>query len=141
MALIKPMTKTYRSHTLSITIARPPAEVVSFLLNPANLSLWMSVGRLSMTPRENGEWLIELPQGPRIVSFEAPNKYGVVDHAFYKEGEAREMTPTRVFPNGEGAELTYTMLQKDGVSDEEFASTVHWVEADLLALKSWLEAG
>ena len=135
------MTKTYRSHTLSITIARPPAEVVSFLLNPANLSLWMSVGRLSMTPRENGEWLIELPQGPRIVSFEAPNKYGVVDHAFYKEGEAREMTPTRVFPNGDGAELTYTLFQKDGVSDEEFASTVHWVEADLLALKSWLEAG
>ena len=134
------MIRTYRSHTLSITIARPPGEAASFLLNPANLSLWMSVGRLTMTPRENGEWLIELPQGPRIVSFEAPNKYGVVDHAFYEEGHKREMTPTRVFPNGDGAELTYTLFQKEGVSDEEFASTVNWVEADFLALKSWLEA-
>ena len=135
------MIKTYPSHTLSISIARRPKEVVSFLLQPANLPLWMSIGgSLKMTPRENGEWLIDLPQGPRIVSFEAPNKYGVVDHAFYEEGKPRELVPTRVFPNGEGSELTYTLFKRDGVSDEEFASTLQWVETDFLALKSVLEA-
>lgn len=63
----------------------------------------------------------------------------MVDHAFYEEGHPREMVPTRVIPNGEGSELTYTMFQKQGVSDEEFASTLYWVEADFLALKSMLE--
>ena len=93
-----------------------------------------------MTPRGNGEWLIVLPQGPRIVSFEAPNEFGVVDHAFYEDGTAPQVTPTRVFPNGEGAELTYTIFQTPGMTDEQFASIATWTETDFMALKSWLEA-
>ena len=45
----------------------------------------------------------------------------------------------RVFANGEGCELTYTMYQRAGTSDASFASEIEWVRADFLALKSLLE--
>ena len=46
----------------------------------------------------------------------------------------------RVVPNGDGAEVMFTLLRQADMSDEQFAADAAWVEKDLAALKIILEA-
>ena len=48
--------------------------------------------------------------------------------------------PMRVVPNGESSEVSFTLFQLPGMSDEEFARDAGMVEADLRTLKRVLEA-
>jgi len=45
----------------------------------------------------------------------------------------------RVFANGEGSEVLFTVYQRPGMSDEAFAEDTKAVRKDLDALKSLLE--
>jgi len=47
--------------------------------------------------------------------------------------------PMRVFPNGDGSELVFTVYQRPGVSEETFAEDATAVTKDLEALKTLLE--
>lgn len=47
--------------------------------------------------------------------------------------------PMRVFANGEGSEVLFTVYQRPGMSDEAFAEDTKAVRKDLDALKSLLE--
>ena len=50
------------------------------------------------------------------------------------------MTRARIYPNGKGCELCFTIFQASGMSDEKFASDFEWMKADLTVLKTYLES-
>lgn len=85
-------------------------------------------------------WLADTVMGERLIEFAPHNRFGVLDHAIYKPGEVPMFMPLRVVANGDGTELIYTFFKRPGMSDEQLASTMEWIESDLWGLKSLLEA-
>ena len=84
-------------------------------------------------------WAFHDPAGHRIrLTFTPANGYGVLDHDVF--------TPTgvvhsamRVMSNGEGAEVTFLLLQLPGMTDTEFVRDAATVQKDLETLKQILE--
>ena len=129
-----------RSHTFSIAIARDYEAVHAYLAEPLNFPQWAAIEAGSFEPLANGDWSGLTPFGFRHFRFTPRNDFGVLDHAIFVPGEALLYTPMRVVPNGDGTELTFIFFQRDGMSDEQFASSLEWIMTDFLALKSLLEA-
>ena len=130
----------HQSHVISLSIDCPADAVYAYLAEPANFPEWaVSVGP---SFRQIGplEWAGPSATGEKIVRFCARNALGVLDHAIYRAGDEPLMMPMRVFPNGDGCELTFIYFRRPGMTDEQFASTVEWVTTDFLALRSLLEA-
>jgi hypothetical protein len=131
----------FRSETISISINCPWQEVYEFLIEPLNLPTWASNMGPSIEHVSGPDWASETPNGRVIYRYPARNSLGVLDHAVFREGTKEPViTPTRVFANGDGAELTYTLFQRAGMSDEVFRSEIEWMRADFLSLKSLLES-
>lgn len=128
------------AHTISLPIDRPFDEVYDYLAKPANFQNWAAVEPGSFKPLDNGDWEGRMPGGLRHIRFMPPNNFGVFDHAVFAPGGPVIFTPMRVLANGRGVEVTFTYLQRDGMTEEQFASSVEWIQTDLLALKSLLEA-
>jgi hypothetical protein len=129
----------HESHLIHFTLTRSVAEVYAYVSKPQNFAQWAAVvGPM----RQVGplEWKAEMAFGMRIVRFTEPNPYGVLDHAIYKEGDEPVVMPMRVTANGDGCDLIFVFFRRDGMTDEQFASGVEWVNADFLALRSILEA-
>jgi hypothetical protein len=129
-----------RAHTICLSIDLPFEAVHAFLSDPANFSSWAAVEPDTFKPLPGGDWEGDMPVGPRHFRFIAPNALGVLDHAIFVPGEEVLFMPMRVMPNLAGTELTFTYLQRTGMGDAQFDSTVEWLTTDLLALKSLLEA-
>jgi hypothetical protein len=72
--------------------------------------------------------------------FVPPNELGVLDHHVELPDGQEVLNPMRVVPNGAGSEVIFTLFQRPGMSDEEFARDARTVETDLRKLKSVLEA-
>lgn len=130
----------FRSETISVSIDCPLEEVYDFLLEPLNIPTWGSNLGTTIQHAGGSDWVTETPEGPLTFRVPTRNAFGVLDHAAFRPGETPSITPMRVFANGEGCELTYTMYQRAGTSDASFASEIEWVRADFLALKSLLES-
>jgi hypothetical protein len=131
----------FNSHTLVFQIERPLADVYEFLLEPTNFGKWVFAGDARMRHLGGREWSAETSVGPRIIRFAERNSYGVLDYFSKVAVDVPwHAIPMRVLANGEGTELTYTSFQRPGMSEAEWKSVIEWVNADLLALKSLLEA-
>lgn len=128
-----------KSSIVSLSIERPVASVYRFLADPQNYPKWASLTGHRFERRGERDWFADTAAGPRIIRFAERNGYGVLDHAFFAEGETPITNPMRVVTNGQDTLLTYTGFQRPGMSDEKFASTMEWINADLLAAKSLLE--
>lgn len=129
----------FLSHTISVSIARPCDEVFAFLADPETYPRWAAVtGRFERL--EEGLYRADTDSGPRLIAFRNDPRYGILDHAFYQEGEEPRFDPMRVVPNGAGTELIYTFIQREGMDEVLFASTIEWIRTDLLTLKSLLES-
>jgi hypothetical protein len=44
--------------------------------------------------------------------------------------------PMRVIPNGDGAEVLFTLFRQPDMSDAKFAADAEWAGCDLLVLKA-----
>jgi hypothetical protein len=130
----------FRSETISISINCPWREAYEFLLEPLNLPTWSSTLGPSMVHVSGSDWASETPTGKLIFRFPPRNEFGVLDHAVFFEGEEPMTYPMRVFANGDGADLIYTLFQRAGMDDDVFRSEAEWIRADFLALKSLLES-
>lgn len=128
-----------RTDYIGVTIARPWREVYAFLAVPENFPKWASGLGRSFRALNGGEWLAETPFGPMKVQFSEQNVYGVLDHYVIPETGDAIYCPMRVFANGDGSEVVFTLFQRPGMSDEAFARDAAWVKRDLLALKKLLE--
>jgi uncharacterized membrane protein len=124
---------------VGVAIARPVDAVYAFAADGANLPRW-AAGLASGAVRRDGEdWLADSPMGPIRIRFADPNPYGVLDHRVTLPNGETQLNPMRVVPNGDGAELTFTLFRLPGVTDAAFAADAAQVEADLRRLKELLE--
>ena len=124
---------------ISIGIDRPLAEVYAFLAEPGNFPKWASGLGASFRHIAGTDWQVDTPEGPMIVRFSERNAFGVLDHTLLPEKGAAMPNPMRVFANGEGSEVVFSLLRRPGMSDADFERDAAWVTRDLQALKALLE--
>lgn len=131
---------THQTKIIHTTIDRGWREVYAFMAKPENMPQWAS-GLSSGLTRQGDDWLAPGPLGNARVHFAADNDLGVVDHLVTLEDGTKVHNALRVVPNGDGAEVMFTLLRMPGMSDEQFAGDAGWVEKDLATLKSIMESG
>ena len=130
------------SQIIVVSIHRSFTDVYDFCADPLNFSRWGSLPDSIMEPLGGSEYLVDLPQGRKVMRFAPFNSYGVLDYQVYPSGShTGPVTPVRLVRNGEGCDLQITWFQKDGVPDEQFRSEVEWIRSDLQRLKTLLEGG
>jgi uncharacterized protein YndB with AHSA1/START domain len=126
---------------VTVTIARPPAEVYAFASDPRNLPRWAAGLARSEVRQDGADWIADAPFGRVRVRFAERNPLGVMDHDVTLANGDTVHNPMRVVPNGAGSELVFTVIRRSGVSEEEFARDTAAVEKDLGTLKDLLERG
>ncbi|HEV7318356.1 MAG TPA: SRPBCC family protein [Ensifer sp.] len=131
---------THEAKIIHITIARNWREVYAFMARHEDMPLWAS-GLSSGLARDGDDWLAPGPLGNARVRFAPTNDFGVVDHLVTLEDGTQVHNALRVVPNGDGAEVMFTLLRQPGMSDDQFAGDIRWVEKDLASLKSIMETG
>lgn len=120
------------------SIARPWMEVYDFASKPQDMPRWAS--GLSEGLRRDGEdWITSGPLGEARVRFCPPNTLGVLDHLVTLPNGAEVHNALRVVPNGDGAEVLFTLLRQPGMSDADFERDAAWVARDLQQLKNIVE--
>lgn len=90
---------------------------------------------------DGNDWIADGgPLGEVRVNFAPANEFGVIDHVVTLPDGLKVYNALRVTPNGSGAEVSFTLLRLDGMTDEEFEQDASAITADLETLKSLLEA-
>jgi hypothetical protein len=129
---------TFRSRHISVSIDRPVEEVYQFASNPETWPQW-AAGLSGSMENSNGEWIAKSPMGTVKVEFSPKNNFGILDHRVALPSGEIVYNPMRVFPNGDGSELVFTVYQRPGVSTDMFAGDADAVKRDLQSLKTLLE--
>jgi Polyketide cyclase / dehydrase and lipid transport len=129
---------TFIARHISVSINRAAAEVYEFVSTPGNLPKWAA--GLSGSIRKVGEdWIADSPMGAVKVKFADKNKFGILDHDVTLPSGVSIYNPMRVFPNGDGSELVFTLYRRPGMSEQMFAEDAKAVTKDLQELKALLE--
>lgn len=129
---------TLKSRTISVPIARPPADVYAYVYDAANMPRWATAFVRAIRPDGDG-WIAETPDGAMRLRFVPRNDLGVLDHVVTVASGQDVLNPMRVVPNGDGSEVLFTVFQLPGMSDERFTIDCGYVRHDLRALKAVLE--
>lgn len=122
-----------------IGIERNWRDVYAFAARPENMPLWASGLGSGLEP-DGEDWVAYGPLGSVRVRFTPPNDLGVMDHSVTMETGLVVHNALRVVPNGDGAEVMFTLLKLPGVSEDQFDTDRDWVLKDLATLKQLLEA-
>jgi len=132
------MGRTYQAKTLTISINRPVAEVYAFAANVENLPRWATSFVRSVRKTREG-WIADTTEGAMGFEFAAKNALGVLDQIVRPAPGIEVHVPIRVVPNGDGAEVLFTLIQFPGMPDEKFSRDMGMIERDLKTLKTVLE--
>jgi hypothetical protein len=129
-----------RSATLTITIAAPRDDVFAFLADGANLPAWASNFAPAIRPNGDG-WIVN--QGAVEIGLEIPanRELGTVDLHITLPSGARRAVYLRVLPNGEGAEVLFTLFHSDLRTDDDIARQNDEVAEELRRVKAIFEDG
>ena len=127
-----------KSRTLTISIACHPRAVYEFVSNLENLPAWAKTFCRSVK-RVGSEWIVETPQGSVKMRIAGNNEAGILDHSVIPAPGVEVLVPMRVVPNGAGSEMLFTLFQLPGMSDEQYAEDLGFVEQDLRSLQTLLE--
>jgi hypothetical protein len=123
-----------------IGIERDWREVYAFASRPENMSAWAS-GLASGLTQDGEDWLADGgPVGQVRVRFAPTNPFGVIDHTVTMETGLVVENAFRVTPNGDGAEVTFTLLKRPDMDDAAFEADAAHVRKDLQTLKGLLES-
>ena len=128
-----------KSQTLSVTIAVPPERVYAFASNPENLPRWVP-SFFESVALVDGEWVAQSPLGRVVFEFVHDNDLGVLDQTVTLPSGARVTNPMRVIPNGDGSEILFTLIQYQGMTDQQFQEDAELVLSDLHTLRRLLES-
>jgi len=123
---------------IGVTVRRPAHEVYEFTSNPENLPKW-ATGLGGSIKKAGDDWVADSPMGRVTVRMAEKNGFGVLDHHVVLESGQTFHNPMRVFPNGDGCEVVFTLFRRPDMSDETFAEDAAWVAKDLNILKDLLE--
>jgi hypothetical protein len=130
---------TWNSRTLSVSIDREWTEVYAYAADPANMVHWAPGLGTAFAP-DGDEWVLRDPGGRTIrMRFTPANPFGVLDHDVMVDEQTVHIA-MRVMPNGDGAELTFLLLQLPGMTDFEFDRDAATVTKDLETLKAIMES-
>ena len=129
----------FTSRHLSIHIDRPAAEVYDFAADPRNLRRWAAGLAGATVEYADGRWHTDSPMGRVSFRFVPRNDLGVLDHDVRLPSGETVRNPMRVLPDDDGCEVVFTLRQRPGMTDEEYAADVAAVERDLATLRTVLE--
>lgn len=130
---------TMPARIIHISIAQHWTDVYAFAARPENMPRWAS-GLASGLTREGEDWIADGgPVGNIRVRFAPANDFGVIDHRVTMEDGLVVENALRVVPNGDGAEVMFTLLRPPGMTDEAFEADAAHVARDLDMLKTLLE--
>ncbi|UHS61235.1 SRPBCC family protein [Agrobacterium vaccinii] len=121
-----------------ISIRRPWREVYAYASDASRMPEW-AAGLASGLKQGGDVWIASGPLGDVKVKFTTPNDLGVIDHIVTMPDGLEVHNALRVTPNGDGAEVAFTVLKLAGMSDAEFERDAAAVLADLKTLKEILE--
>ena len=131
---------TWESRHVSVSIARPPAEVLAYAGDPRNLPVWAAGLARGVRPAGDGaSWITDSPMGEVAVRFAPPNDLGVLDHDVTLPDGVVVRNPLRVLPNDAGSEVVFTLFRRDGMDDAAFDADAVAVLEDLRRLREVLE--
>ena len=130
---------TFKSRHIGVSINRTADEVYEFASNPENLPKW-AAGLSGSIKNVGGEWVAESPMGTVKIKFACRNNFGVLDHDVRLQSGEVFYNPMRVFPNGGGSELVFTLYLRPGMSEQMFSEDAEAVTRDMEKLKALLES-
>jgi hypothetical protein len=131
-----------KSQIVQIQINRPYEDAYRIVSKPENYPRWSPVLESRFVSRGNNglDWLVDLPLGPAILRFSAPNAHGILDYTVIPEdGTGSRTTPVRLIRNEDVSELVIVFFQQAYQTDEAFASYVEWAKNDFMTLKTVVE--
>ena len=129
----------FETRPITVSIARPAAEVYAFAHPPEAFPKWAAGLGAGLT-RAGDRWIAHGPDGDVRVRFSPQNPYGVLDHWVTLPNGTEISIPLRVVDNGDGAEVTLTLFRVPGMDDATFARDQAMVARDLAKLKTLLES-
>jgi hypothetical protein len=74
------------------------------------------------------------------VRFTGPVADGILDHDVFLPDGTVVRNPLRVLPDDDGSEVVFTVFQRPGMSDDDFAADTDTVRDDLERLAGLLES-
>jgi hypothetical protein len=124
---------------IHISIDLPWRAVYDFAHRPENMSLW-AAGLATGLTQDGDEWVADGGAvGDVRIRFLPPNDFGVIDHEVTLPGGMVVYNALRVVPNGDGAEVMFTLLRQADMDDADFQQDATLVQRDLETLKTLLE--
>ncbi|MFW0789764.1 SRPBCC family protein [Gordonia sp. CPCC 205333] len=126
-----------RSRHISVVIEASPEAVYDFAADPDSLQHWAAGLASSEVTRSGDVLLVESPMGTVTVRFVAHNDLGVFDHDVTLPSGEIVHNPVRVLAHPDGAEVVFTVRQRD-MTDDEFDRDCATVAADLERLNQIL---
>lgn len=121
------------------TIQRDWRAVYAFAAQPENMPLWAS-GLAAGLTRDGEDWIADGgPIGNVRVRFAPPNDFGVIDHRVMLPDGLVVDNALRVVPNGDGAEVMFTLLRQPDMDDAAFEKDAAHIARDLETLKRVME--
>ncbi|MCS5723118.1 SRPBCC family protein [Herbiconiux sp. CPCC 203407] len=127
---------TWNVRHLTTTIDAASEAVVAVAGDPAQLPRWAAGLSAGIRQEDDGRWVTDSPMGEVEVRFVGPLGAGVLDHDVVLPNGSVTRNPVRVLPNDEGSEVVFTLFQRTGMSDADFAADARQVQEDLDRLAS-----
>jgi hypothetical protein len=128
-----------KSDTKTITIERDEQTVYEFVANPENLPIWAKGFARNIRPAGQA-WIIETPHGEDLnVRYVTDAGFRIVDFHISPAPGVEFVVPSRVVPNGTGAEYIFTQFQLANMPDAVFEGQVRTLTQELAILKNTLE--
>ena len=126
---------------VTVAIDRTADAVYAYASDPAHLTEWAAGLAGASLDQVDGRWVTDSPMGRVTIDFAPQNAYGVLDHDVTLPSGETVYNPLRVVPDGDRCEVVFTVRQRPGVTDEEFAADLAAVRADLETLRDRLQRG
>jgi hypothetical protein len=124
------------ARTISISINRNWSDVYEAIWRPEDFPKWASGLSKSSLVEDGKVWKAQGPEGTITIRFTEHNVFGVMDHYVDVGIGPETYIPLRIVPNGDGAEVLFTLFRQPGMSDAKFEADAEWVGRDLLSLKA-----
>lgn len=131
--------KTMPARIIHRTIQRDWRAVYAFAAKPENMPLWAS-GLASGLTHDGDDWIADGgPIGVVRVRFAPQNDFGVIDHTVTLPSGIKVENALRIVPNGDGAEVMFTLLRQAYMDDMAFEQDAAHVARDIDALARLME--
>ena len=125
---------------VTVAIDRPADVVYAYASDPSHLTEWAAGLVDASLAFVDGSWVTDSPMGRVAIDFAPHNAYGVLDHTVTVPSGETVYNPMRVVADGDRCEVVFTVRQRLGMTDQELASDLAAVRADLETLRDLLES-